>query len=305
VHSDYARRYRELWGRHWWWRSRESWLLGWIKKLHRQAPRRRILDVGCGDGLFFESLGRFGRVEGAEPDESLVHDSRWRHRIHIGPVEAGLESESPYDLVLMLDVLEHIPEQSRALAAVRSVLRPGGHLLLTVPAFAWLWSQHDEANAHQRRYGPRDLRTVLHEAGFVIETMRFFFVWTVAPLFLRRLLAPAGRGCSDYDVPIPRPVINAVLTAWSRCEHAIGRVVPWPFGSSLLAIARRPATQFAPLEKGGLGGVRRAELGTPPLTPPYQGGEEAWSHRSGEQRRRYRGPEPRRRLREEERHAAK
>jgi SAM-dependent methyltransferase len=259
VHADYARRYRELWERHWWWRSREGWLLGWIKKLHLEAPRHRILDVGCGDGLFFETLARFGHVEGVEPDKSLVSDSRWRDRIHIGPVEAGLEAQLPYDLVLMLDVLEHIPEQSRALGAVWSVLRPGGHVLVTVPAFAWLWSRHDEANAHQRRYGPRDLRTVLKEAGFVVETLRFFFVWTVAPLYFRRLLAPAGVAAADYDVPIPHPVINRLLTAWSRCEHAIGRVVPWPLGSSMLAIARRPEVEVPAADRSlpvGEGRVR-------------------------------------------------
>lgn len=74
MQADYAQSYRTLWERHWWWRSREALLLDRIGRLDRLAPIRRILDVGCGDGLFFERLGRFGRVEGLEPDASLLGD---------------------------------------------------------------------------------------------------------------------------------------------------------------------------------------------------------------------------------------
>jgi SAM-dependent methyltransferase len=242
VHADYARRYRELWERHWWWRSRERWVLGWIERLHSQVPRRRILDIGCGDGLFFESLGRLGaEVEGIEADARLLTDARWRDRIRVASIEAGLDGVQPYDLVLMLDVLEHIAEESRALEVARSSVRPGGHLLLTVPALSWLWSRHDEANAHHRRYGKAALRAVLETAGFVVETLRFFFAWTVGPLIARRVLAPARVGAADYEVAIPHPWVNGILTGWSQCEHALGRVVSWPIGSSLLAIARRPS----------------------------------------------------------------
>lgn len=241
MQADYARRYRELWDRHWWWRSRERWLLAWIERLDRQSPRQRVLDVGCGDGLLFERLEELGvEVEGVEPDAAVLNDARWRDRIRVAPVEAGIDPPVAYDLVLMLDVLEHIADESRALATARAALRPGGHLLLTVPALAWLWSRHDEANAHYRRYGKPDLRLALERAGFVVETLRFFFVWTVAPMLVRRMLWPAGVGTAEYDVSIPPPWLNGFLTTWSRCEHALGYVVPWPVGSSLLAVARRP-----------------------------------------------------------------
>src|SRR5690349_11137166 len=80
VLPEYARSYRRLWERHWWWRSREAFVLRWIERLHDRSPRRRILDVGCGDGLFFEQLEQFGAVEGLEPDPSLIDDPRWRPR---------------------------------------------------------------------------------------------------------------------------------------------------------------------------------------------------------------------------------
>jgi SAM-dependent methyltransferase len=248
VQADYAQRYRTLWEGHWWWRSREAYLLGWLARLQRGSTRRdlRILDVGCGDGLFFERLEQFGRVEGLEPDASLVTDPRWRERIRVGTLGdvPAVVPEAAYDLVLMLDVVEHIEDDLQALRAAREALRPGGRLLLTVPALGWLWSRHDERNAHFRRYERRGLERLLRKAGFQVETVRYFFVWTVAPLLVRRWLLPAGPGGAarlavDAAEAIPTALVNRLLTLASRGEHALGRFVRWPIGSSLLAVASR------------------------------------------------------------------
>ncbi len=100
------------------------------------------------------------------------------------------------------------------------------------------------ANQHFRRYDPSSLHAVLAASGFEVEVVRFFFFWTVAPLLARRWLAPAdasgqgggsGRLCGSHT---PAP-INWALTMLSRGEHALGRLVRWPLGTSLLAIARR------------------------------------------------------------------
>lgn len=241
MQPDYARQYRTLWERHWWWRSREAFLLDQVGRLHRTSPCRRILDVGCGDGLFFEALGRFGHVEGLEPDASLVDDPRWRSQIRVGTLGSGLEGERDYDLLLLLDVLEHIEDDASALHAARSALRDGGTLLMTVPALPGLWSRHDEANQHYRRYRREGLRDLLESVGFEVESVRYFFFWAVLPLVLRRWLSPAGPGASDYDVQVPCRAINGLLDRLSRLDHAIGRRIPWPLGSSLVAVARRPS----------------------------------------------------------------
>jgi SAM-dependent methyltransferase len=241
VQTSYAQAYRNLWERHWWWRSREAHVLGWVARLRRQSERGdfRILDVGCGDGLFFDELERFGTVEGLEADASIVTDPRRRSRIRIGSLGGDVTFQAEHDLVLMLDVLEHIPDDLGALQGAIETLRPGGRLLLTVPALPCLWSRHDEVNAHARRYDRRSLVSVLESGGFEVETVRYFFVWTVAPLLVRRWLAPAsGRLAADYAVTIPPRPLNHALTLFSRFEHALGRVVRWPLGSSLLAVAR-------------------------------------------------------------------
>ena len=178
-----------------------------------------------------------------EPDASLIRDSRWRSQIRAGSLGPDFWCAEPFDLVLMLDVLEHIEDDRQALASAYSTLKPGGHLLVTVPALPWLWSRHDEANAHYRRYLPRTLREVLLDAGFQVDTLRYAFFWTVGPLLARRWLIPAAsthEGTADYAVSIPSRPVNWALTALSRIDHTLGRTIRWPLGTSLLAVARRP-----------------------------------------------------------------
>ena len=240
MRPDYARQYRELWEGHWWWRSREKYVLGWLERLHRRSDLGRILDVGCGDGLLFDALRRFGDVEGLEPDASLLSNPKWRDRISVEPLDSSFAREETYDLLLMLDVLEHIDDDGEALESAFKALQPGGFLVLTVPALSWLWSQHDEANSHFRRYHSASLRERLASAGFEVEQLHYFFFWTVLPLLARRFLSPAQQGHTEYEIPIPGRLVNRALTRLSLVDHALGRVMRWPVGSSLLAIARRP-----------------------------------------------------------------
>src|SRR5438045_7619127 len=116
VRADYGNAYRELYERHWWWRAREKMLLDILRTNQPVGGWRRILDVGCGDGLFFDRLLEFGDVQGVEPSGCLVNDlGKHRSRIHVGTFDAGLRLEQPFSLILMLDVLEHMPEPVRAI----------------------------------------------------------------------------------------------------------------------------------------------------------------------------------------------
>ena len=249
----------------------------------RLQALRHILDVGCGDGLFFERLEEFGAVvEGLEPDATLVADPRWRSQIRTLPLGPGACDAGASDLVLMLDVLEHIADDRDALRAVRDALSPGGFLLLTVPALAALWSRHDEANEHHRRYGPMGLREVLEASGLEVVTLRYFFAWTVAPLLVRRWLAPAGvgpragsgSGAADYAVPVPPPRLASCSRGSAASNTRPRQADPLAGGQySLLAVARRSPSDpgaganphpISPMEGAGAHaskGIRRAGRG--------------------------------------------
>lgn len=241
--AAYAGNYRELWKNHWWWQVRRRFVLRVLDALSARRPLKSILDVGCGDGLFFEQLSRYGEPRGVEADAGLVDPAGpWASRVTIASFGAAYPDDRRYDLVLMLDSLEHIEDDRGAARRAHDLLEPGGFLLLTVPALRSLWSVHDVANRHFRRYDKASLRAVLESAGFEIETLSFYFGWPVLPMYARKLLGGTraeGRA-GDYAVlPPPRP-LNGLLYAASALEQALTGMKGTPIGSSLFAIARRP-----------------------------------------------------------------
>lgn len=241
MDRSYALGYRRLYEQHWWWRAREDQILS---KLEEWASRRSpgpILDVGCGDGLFFEKLERFGPVEGIEMDATGIRpDGPWASRIRLGAFDAGFDPGKTYALVLMLDVLEHLPDPALALRRAVELLRPEGMLLLTVPAFPILWTSHDEINHHYARYTRSSLAALVRGAGAQLLFSRYFFGWT-APVKFAVRAKELVFGATAKPPSVPPPWLNRALYQACKIEQKIFRVVPLPFGSSLLAIARRPA----------------------------------------------------------------
>ncbi|HSJ13200.1 MAG TPA: class I SAM-dependent methyltransferase [Longimicrobiales bacterium] len=240
MESDYARGYRELYRRHWWWRAREELLVELIERTFAPRTDLRILDVGCGSGLFFDRLARFGTVVGVEPDRALAEaEPRHRDRIHAGEL-ATFHADAPFDLVLMLDVLEHITDAADVLARALSLLRDDGRIIITVPAFRALWTHHDVLNRHVTRYSRPDLAALVRGAGGRIDSMRYFFHWTfpakLAVRLLERVRGPAG------PERIPSAPVNRALYRLSRLEQRLAGPLHLPFGTSLLAVVTRAAT---------------------------------------------------------------
>ena len=155
MDPEYGRKYRELYERHWWWRARESVI---VDTLRRHPPtggwgRGNILDIGCGDGLFFDRLATFGEsVQGVESAEALVSDDPARRdRIFIGPFDDRYQPGRTFRLIVMLDVLEHLDDPAGALRHALSLLDADGVFLATVPAFRSIWTTHDDLNEHRKQ----------------------------------------------------------------------------------------------------------------------------------------------------------
>ncbi|MGW8379832.1 class I SAM-dependent methyltransferase [Streptomyces sp. ODS28] len=239
MDSGYAGMYSDMYARHWWWRAREENVKHTVRR-HRTWRRghAKILDVGCADGLNWRSLREEGDIEGIEPDASLLAPgSPHLPRIEVADFLRGRPRAADHDLMVMLDVLEHIGDERAALDRVRRLLAPHGRFLLTVPALPVLWSEFDTLSGHFRRYTRASLRAALEGAGLRVLALRYCSVWTVPPLFARRLFFRAAASeHSSFVQPPPRP-LNAALYGWSRAEHALTRTLPAPFGSSLLAVA--------------------------------------------------------------------
>ena len=147
--------------RHWWFLSRRRILEAAIGRLTGGARGLRLLEAGCGPGNNLSMLAKFGTVSAFEPDQAACQQAASRHGGEVrrgGLPDAVPFSPGSFDIALMADVLEHVEDDAAALNAVASMLAPGGLLIVTVPAYGWLWSRHDERHHHYRRYTLSALR---------------------------------------------------------------------------------------------------------------------------------------------------
>ncbi len=235
MDPNYSAYYRQLYENHWWFRMRERWVL---QVLRQNCPANgwgSILDVGCGDGLLFDRLMEFGDVEGIETSREIVDPANPQfQKIHIGPFDDSFRPGKQYSLILLLDVLEHIPDPGAALRRCESLLKPGGSLVVTVPAFNVAWTNHDVLNHHMTRYRRATLLPLLQKAGFKIEDSAYWFQWTFPVKLAQRFTEKLFR-LRPANPKIPLAAVNRALCSLCSLEHSILRPLHLPFGTTLFA----------------------------------------------------------------------
>jgi SAM-dependent methyltransferase len=235
-------RMAELDSRHWWYRARREILAGLIRRRIRLPENPRILEIGCGTGHNLVMLKRFGRVDAVEIDPAAraIASGRLGHAVMDAPLPAltGVEDRA-YDLVAILDVLEHVEADREALESIARKLRPGGRILIAVPAHPWMWSAHDVVNHHKRRYTRKTLRAAVEAAGLELDMMSWFNS-LLFPLAAAARFAGKVRRKDDSDDKLPPRPLNALFeTIFGLERYAIGRL-PFPPGVSLVAIVSAP-----------------------------------------------------------------
>jgi 2-polyprenyl-3-methyl-5-hydroxy-6-metoxy-1,4-benzoquinol methylase len=241
VRDDYLEKYRDLYQRHWWWRAREKLILKTLRSHQPAEGWKTILDVGCGDGLFFDQLMAFGEVEGVEPTAALLSaNGPHRSRIHVCPFDENFLPGKEFQLILLLDVLEHLANPVAALRRALALLRPGGMVFVTVPAFRALWTNHDVVNGHVTRYTSRSFREVARQAGLSIQGNRYFFQW-LFPLKLTVQIKEKVLSSPPRPASVPPAWINKPAYWISRAEQVTWGALPWPFGSSLMVWGSKAA----------------------------------------------------------------
>jgi ubiquinone/menaquinone biosynthesis C-methylase UbiE len=238
--AEYDRMY-EVEDTYWWFVGRRRLILDLIA--HRFGDRNdlRILDVGCGTGAMSVALRRFGHVTSADLSSLALKYSK--RRCVDAPCNADATrlpvQSHAFDAIVALDLLEHIPDDAAAACEFARVLRPGGALFVTVPAYQSLWSGHDQALMHQRRYTAPQMRDLLRQAGLRVErlsyamTALFPIVWWV-----RRRERKSDQPQASVK-PVP-PIVNAALVGILNIENAILRHANLPFGVTVLCVAIRP-----------------------------------------------------------------
>ena len=230
--------------KHWWFVGRRMIIDKIIRQLNLEQ-HSKIFEAGCGTGGNLNMLARYGEVSAMELDEIACQFANERKvtKVKLGSLPDNIPFSEEYDLIVILDVLEHIDDDLGAAIALNSRLKPGGWLLITVPAYQFLWSKHDEINHHKRRYTLRNLKQVIKKSGYSVHYSSYFnsFLFPVVAgvRLLKNVLKTETDNVGSNDLILPAKPVNKFLTFLFGSERYLIGNISIPFGVSVLLLAKK------------------------------------------------------------------
>lgn len=243
MEQRFYREYAEIQNQHWWFVGRRRVITSVLESaLDGGAGQRRILDVGCGTGTMLGALRGFGDVHGVDTEPAAVEfcHGQGEAQVELSPGGRIPHPDGCFDLVTLLDVIEHVDRDQDLLEEARRVLAPGGAIFVTVPAYMWMWGAQDEISHHRRRYTRRQLVASLNEAGFAVRRASYFNTLLFAPIaairLARRLWPAPAETRSDFELNRPGR-LNSMLTRVFGSEAGLVSTRELPFGVSIFALA--------------------------------------------------------------------
>ena len=233
--------------RHWWFSARRQYIRRLIERYVVSDDGIAFCEVGCGTGGNLQMLAREATVDAVEMDDfgracAIARNVEGVRTIEAGSLPDELPFTGPYQAVYSLDVIEHLREDSAAVKALGGLLSGDGTLFLTVPAYQWMWSYHDEANHHIRRYTRAELCRVVEEAGLQVVYSSYFNT-ILAPLaiaarFADKFMSVFRAPRSSIGLEMPPAWVNRILAAIFGLERHLAGRVSVPFGLSIVVVAK-------------------------------------------------------------------
>lgn len=236
--------YRDLYiteDEHWWHKAKRKIVSIFIQD-YGFHKNQIILDVGCGAGKNMEVLQSVGRVVGVDISKEAVDFCKKRglKNVVVGDITKLPFKNEKIDVITALDVIEHV-EEKLALLEVRRVLKKGGIVVITVPAYQWLWSEWDVVLHHKKRYTSKVLEKLLSEAGFRVQKISYLYSFLIIPVYLvrffKKLLKRKGEYTSDFK--LGNKFINKILLVAALLEQRYIKRYYMPFGTSIICVAQK------------------------------------------------------------------
>lgn len=223
---------------HWWYRVRRK-ITKYLITQSAPAGHPKILDVGCGTGMLLTELADIGDVTGIDVSQLAIDFclERGLQNVAISDGTTIPYPDESFDVVLALDVIEHIEDDAMAAREILRVLKPGGRAILFVPAFQFLWGRNDELGRHFRRYTLPELRGLCERTGFTIQRASYFNFFLFLPILLVRTIVKMLGLQSGPELESSGKIMNAVFYQIFNLEYRILRFMNLPFGVSALLVA--------------------------------------------------------------------
>ncbi|MHB1457005.1 MAG: class I SAM-dependent methyltransferase [Armatimonadota bacterium] len=236
MKSEEFDRIRALEDVHWWYKGRKHLL----ERLKETIKLRNalILDAGCGTGFAGRLLAECGTVIGLDASRHAFDESVSAEINCLALIDKTPFSDNTFDLVVGMDLIEHLDDDQSALNEMYRVCKEGGYLFITAPAYRWMWSAHDESLEHKQRYSLNEVISKIRKSGFDIEKSSYFVSTVFLAAFIYRMLRRKSAASSDL-APVAKP-INTVLTSIMKTEASIAWRIGLPFGMTAFVLARKP-----------------------------------------------------------------
>ncbi|TAK37407.1 MAG: class I SAM-dependent methyltransferase [Lysobacteraceae bacterium] len=240
MEEQLYRTFYEIEQKHWWFVARQRIVEDLIRRRIGLAPGSQVLDVGCGTGAILSMLSKQFEAYGTDTSPLAIElcGKRGLKNAFQCTLESFPRPDLRFNLITLLDVIEHIDDDLAVLQQARGYLKDGGSVLITVPAYQWLWSRHDDLNHHKRRYTKAGLAGVLDRAGLQPAFLSYYNTLLFPAALAGRMIQKAGGSTSDTTLTIPPSPLNALLTSVFSSERHLLGMSPLPFGLSLVAIAK-------------------------------------------------------------------
>jgi ubiquinone/menaquinone biosynthesis C-methylase UbiE len=232
---------------YWWFQGRQKILFRMLEKYNLlENSDSCVLDIGCGTGLILDEISTRSKAIGFDFSRKALSFCKKRglENLLCGNVKHLPIADSSLDLVLALDIMEHIDDDTAMMKEIHRVLKPGGNILITVPAHKYLWSDHDEALHHFRRYSKNGFRKIIKENGFTIKKYSYVISFTFFPILIFRMIQKLihriipSKAPKTHIIILPKR-INSLLIGILDFEGILLEHINLPVGVSLLCVAEK------------------------------------------------------------------